>query len=329
MANVITSKSYVTPFMKELDKIYDITMMEHQSEFDKVCKIGNAPSGPYMSQGEMSGIGLPGVIPEGAGVNYSSPVEGNIVRRDYFWSGLGYVITKQALDDELFGQLRALPAALAKGMRIYADIQALELYNTMEASTTYGKDGVAICNAAGHTVLNDVLNVGAQYNIPATSGDLSETTFKEALEYYDNVVDENSYPLRLDPSMLICSIEDKYVAHRLHTQMYGGSTDGAGLEAQLTTSGSEENAHMLNLANPQNGFVGGWTPFASRFMESDRWFLNAKDHDVNFMWKQKPMQESENDFDTGNTKFKSTQRFTVFENEWRGTFGNIDGNTRT
>lgn len=328
----ITSKVYTTPFDKTLDKIYNLTMMEHPSEYDKVFKVRSAIKGPNETQAEMSGLGLPTEIGEGEGVLYTNPKDGNKITLEYQWSGNGYTITRQALDDELYGQLRGLPKALAKSMRVFADIKAFELFNSAETTSQLAdsKDGKALCQNSGHVLLNPYDGVTAYHNIPTTSsGDLSETTFKQALEYYDGVVDEDGYPIKLDPSMLLCSIEDKYIAHRLHTQMYGGSSDAGGLGATLTTSGSVENAHMMNLSNPENGFVNGWTPFDSRWLSNDRWFLLSADHDAQFVWKTKPEQESEKEFDTGNTKYKALQRFGVWCPEYRGVFGNISGNTAT
>jgi hypothetical protein len=325
----ITSKSLPLQVAKELDQIYRVNLASAPTEFDKVTKVESAPDGPYLSQGEITGIGLPSEIEEGAGVNYDMPVEGNVIRRNYVQSGLGYIITDIMLKDELFGQMKKLPADLAKSMRIFSDIKALELYNDAENATTVSKDGVALANSAGHTLLNDVMGYGTYFNIPTTAAALSESSFRAALEYFDNVVDENGYPVKLELGQMIVSQADQYIAHRLRTQMYGGSGYDAGLGAVLTTSGSQENAHMLNLANPENGFVMPWTVFASRYLEDDRWILNAKDHDVKFLWKEKPKQTSEVDFDTDNIKFKAKQRLTVFCNEYRGSFFNIDGNDRT
>ena len=322
----ITSKSFPLQVAKELDDIYRVNLAQSQTEYDKVCKVGSAPDGPYISKGEITGIGLPDELAEGAGVNYDVPVEGNVIRRTYRQSGLGYVITDIMLKDELFGKMKKLPADLAKSMRISSDIEALELYSTAEtlSNLTETKDSVALANSTGHALLNDVMNYGTYYNIPATGAQLSETSFAAAMEYFDNVVDENGYPVRLEPGQLVCSVSDQYIAHRLHTQMYGGSAYAGGL-IQTGTNPNVDN--MTNIANPENGFVSPWTIFASRYLENDgRWFFNAKDHDVNFLWKEKPKQTSEVDFDTDNIKFKSKQRFTIFCDEYRKTFCSIPGN---
>ena len=87
---------------------------------------------------------------------------------------------------------------------------------------------------------------------------------------------------------------------------------------------------MLNAANPANGFVSKWSPFASRYLDNDgRWFFLASEHENYLKWKEQPKQTSENDFDTDNIKFKSKMRFGVWPKEWRGTYCNITSNPRS
>lgn len=348
MANpaVITSRSMPFQVAKEMDNIYRVTLAEWDSEYDKVLQVKSAPAGPHFYQSEITGLdSLPAEIAEADGVIYAVPVEGHPIMRRYRQFGLGYIITDLMLKDELYGKMKKLPADLAVTMRVLNDIEGLRFYNEAEtlSDVTQVKDGLAICAAAGHALLNDVMayqqdgsahavntSAGTLYNIPYTSSDLSETSFREAQEYYKQMVDENGFKNRLTPDKLIVNYGDSYVAHRLHTQMYGGSAAGAGLEAVLTSSGSEENAHMLNLSNPTNGFVKGWNVIESRYLDDDRWFFNASvDDGPGFYWKEQPKQSSEVEFDTDNVKYKAKQRFNVWAYEFRGVYGNIDSNSRT
>jgi len=275
--------------------------------------------------------------------------------RRYRQFGLGYIITDLMLKDELYGKMKKLPADLAKAMRVLNDIEGLRFFNEAEtlSDVTQVKDGLAICASVGHALLNDVMayqqdgtghavNTTASklYNIPYVSSDLTETSFREAQEYYKQMVEENGFKSKLTPDQLVVNYGDSYVAHRLHTQMFGGSQAGAGLEASYlagqaatlpaTATQISENAHMLNMANPKNGFVGSWGVTESRYMDDDRWFFNARsvDEGPGFYWKEQPKQTSETDFDTDNVKYKAKQRFNVWAYEYRGVYGNIATNAR-
>ena len=332
-----------------------MTLAEWMTEYDKVLNVQSAPSGPHYYQSEITGLdSLPQEIAENDGVVYAVPVEGNPIMRRYRQFGLGYMITDLMLKDELYGKMKKLPADLAKAMRVLNDIEGLRLFNEAELNGTFGtapgiaevKDGKALCAGLGHSLLNDVMafqqdgatgagdantDAAKLYNIPSTAADLSDITFAAAQEYYKQMVDENGFPMRLMPDKLIVNYADASIAHRLRTQQYGGSGGdySGGLGAVVTTSGAAENAHMLNLANPSNGFYDGWNVVESRFLDDDRWFMTAAvDDGPGFYWKEQPKQSSETEFDTDAVKYKAKQRFNVWAYEYRGVYGNITGNAR-
>jgi hypothetical protein len=118
------------------------------------------------------------------------------------------------------------------------------------------------------------------------------------------------------------AINDQYVAHRLLTQEYGSSIEGGGL-------GASPYDVNKNVANPSNGFIQPYEIVPLRYMDDDRWFFNAKEHDNKLMWKEQPEQTSKYDFDTRTTRYSSVMRFGLKAYEYRGTYGNITGNNRT
>ena len=313
MPAVITSRSMPLQVSKELDEIYRVTMAQSPSEYDKLLKVETAPAGATYYSAQVTGIGLPSAIGEGDGVPYDVPVEGNPKMRTYGQAGLGYIITDLMLKDELYGKMKKLPADLARSMRLYMDIEAGGFVDGL-FDTSVSRDGGYVCGT--HALLNDVMGAGSQTNFAAVPAALSETSFKEAIEYFDNVVDELGAPLLLTPGELMISSQDQYLAHRLMTEMYGSSLVTAGLEKTATAIG--------NFANPENGFVSKWSALPSRFMDSDSgaFFLRAKEHDMKWYWKEQPKQTSETEFDTDNVKYKAKMRYGMWADEWRGIFGN-------
>ena len=324
---VMTSKSLSLQFRKDLDKMFSQSFMQEPYMMGKVFKVQTAPAGAYYSRAEIAGLGMPSEIAEGASVSFDTTVEGFEKNRRYDVFGLGYVVTDLMIKDERYGKIKQLPQSLARSMKIWIDLDAFRRFNEGSTGTNdyaKAKDGLNIFST--HALLNPHADVTATTSITnksATQGDLSETTFAAAMEYFRDLVDEDGYPIIYNPRMLLVNSDDEYLAHRLHTQMYGGSYDGAGLEAQLTTSGSKENAHMLNLANPRNGFVNGWQPLVTRWVDSDKWFMLADNHDMGFYWKEQPTQESEKDFATGNWNYKATMRYGAWCDEYRGIYGNL------
>jgi len=335
---IITSKSLPNNVRKEIDNIYRVTLADSPSEYDKVLKIESAPVGPNTFETEITGMGLPTELAEGAGVRYDVPVEGFGIMRSYKQFGLGYIITELMLQDELYGKMKKLPADLARSMRILTDIEGLRWYNEAH-SNSLCKDKTALASNAGHSLLNDIGVMedgnfyagGVLFNVPAVPGALSETTFKQYQEYQDEMVDENGYPVIQEIGSLLVNKDDSYVAHRLKTMMYGSSLVSGGLghiPGAAPTAGSLAYENMGNFANAENGFVKQWNIIPSRYLDSGRWFGLSTDHDNKMYWKTQPKQTSEPDFDTDNIKYKSKMRFGVWGNEYRGTYGNIIGNDR-
>lgn len=322
MPAIITSGSMPLQISREIQEIYRVAMAEAATEYDKLLKVETAPSGPTYYSAQITGIGLPSAIGEGDGVPYDVPVEGNPMMRNYREAGLGYIITKLMIDDELFGKMKQLPADLARSMKLLMDIEAATFFDNLDG-TEVSRDGSSVCGA--HTLLNDIMGNGDQTNKAGTGADLSESTFKTAVEYFDNVVDELGAPLILTPESLLISSSDQYIAHRLMTEMYGSSVDSAGLAfwgSSAPTSGNKADVNK-NFANPENGFVAKWSAMPSRFLSSSNWFLRAKEHDMKWYWKSQPNQTSEVEFDTDNTKYKSKMRYGIWADEYRGIFGNF------
>lgn len=319
---MMTSKSLPLQFRKDLDKMFSMAFMEEPYMMSKVFKVRTADKGAYYSRAEIAGLGMPERIVEGAGVPYDTTKEGFEKNRRYEVFGLGYTITDLMWKDERYGMIKQLPTKLARSMKIWIDLDAFRRFNegsTGTADYAKAKDGLNIF--ADHALLNahpDVTNQTSVNNKSATQGDLSETTFAVALEYYRDMVDEDGYPIMMTPSMLLTSSDDVWLAHRLHTQQYGSTYDQAGL-----FPANEDKSGSLNLANPSNGFINGWQPMSTRWIDPDKWFVMSNDHDMGFYWKEQPTQVSETEFDTGNVKYKATMRYGAWCDEYRGLYGNL------
>lgn len=334
MANpaFITSQSMPKQLAKEIDEMYVTTLTEIDPEWSKVLKSETAPAGRSFYQAEFVGLGLGKEIGEAESVPYDTPVEGNPQIYGYKQYGFGYGVTDLMLKDDYHGKIKTLPASLAKSQNTLIELEAMKYYNEAEGTTVNRvKDGKALCSATGHALLKPTIPfqqagvtaaANTLYNVPNTAGDLSETTLNEAFEYYDFMVDEKGVPMMMTPGTLMVSKKDQYIAHRLLTQEYGSSIETAGL-------GASPYDNNKNFANPSNGFIKPWSVISLRYMDDDRWFFNAIDHDNKILWKERPNQESMYDHDSRTTRYSSVMRFGLKGYEYRGTYGNIAGNDRT
>lgn len=335
-AGAVTSQGMPLQLDKSLDEMYKESLANIDTEYSKVLKIESAPAGRTFYKAEYAGLDLGGEIGEAEAVFYSTPVEGNPIMRGYKQYGGGYAVTDLAIKDDHWGNITGLAADLAETQQILVEIEGMRLYNEAEIGTAGAvalvKDNKALCNATGHTLLDPALDFqqigGAEtaanrlYNIPITAGDLSETTFREAYDYFNEMVSEKGYKKKMMPSMLNVNIRDQYIAHRLATQEFGGTTDLAGLDAAAGNGN-------VSFTNSKNGFIKPWSVNVLRYMEDDRWFFLAPEHDNKLYWKEQPSQTSFYDTDHRTTRYSSVMRFGVWAYDYKGSYGNITGVSRS
>jgi len=305
--------------------MFNATMETAPDEVGSIFKTMPAVSSNRYTRAEITGFGMPSEVPEGGVVPYDVPGEGH--EKSYFFHqyGLGYVVTEIMLDDDQGGKIMQMPKALAKSIMVFKNFDAIDLLNNGELSTSkyLSKDSGALFGV--HTLLDP--RFGDATTITNTTGSdtsLSEASLAAGFQYFDNMVDENGYPYSLSANKLIVSSADRYVAHRLVTQMYGGSyADGElGYWGSAAPSSGESSSTMLNLANSENGAAPKVEVMVSRYLDSGRWFLQSPDHELYLMWKKAPKQESWYDKKTHNTIYQTFMRYSVFAEDYKGIYGN-------
>jgi hypothetical protein len=201
---IIASTSMPNQLRKDIDEMYVNTLMGIDSEYSKVLKIESAPAGRTNVSSEFVGLGIGAEIGESEAVPYSVPAEGHTMAYGYKQYGLGYGVTDLMLKDDYHGKIISLAADLAESQNELIELEGMKLYNEAENTTINKvKDGLGLCASNGHALLSpaiDYLQPGGGatvanrlYNVPLTAGDLSETTLKEAYEYYDNMVNEKGF----------------------------------------------------------------------------------------------------------------------------------------
>ena len=290
-------------FDRDINKIFFDNYIPYETEYDKLVSPQKAPAGNHYTEAELSPLGALQEIPEGNAITFDLPVEGHEKTIYYTQYGLGFQITKQMLRDDLFGNFKKMPAKLAKSAAYKRETEFFELYNTAFVATYHTAwDGLALCSSS-HATLKSIDTIDNE----GTAAALSETTLQAAFEYYDNLKDEAGMPINMTPWKLVTSVSNRWLVGRLQKQQYN---IGSGNRDLLTT-------------NAANGFVNSWEPHLSRhFVDGNRWFLVAKEHDMRFYWKEEAQMESADDFYTSNALFKVIMEFACFSMDYKGVYGN-------
>ena len=297
------TKVFPNEFEKDINKIFFDNYIEYPREFQQIAKIQTAPPGKHYRESELSPVGALRELPEGEGLQFDLPVEGNDKTITYTNYGLGLQFTEESVMDDLFGNFKKLPAKLAKSAVQKQEGVFWDLFNSGFTTQT-AWDGNAIFSTS-HAALKGGADLS---NTPAVAGSLSETTLQAAFEYFWNLKDQAGNPITMEPWLLVAPVKLRWKVMELW------KTEGV--------LGSANND--INTVNPsQNPDLPGWKPFMSRYLTSDTaWFLISKDRDARFYWKKKPTLESSDDFSTGNALFKTTERMAAFVMDYVGMYGN-------
>lgn len=248
---------------------------------------------------EVTGFGLAPVKDQGAGVQYDSEIQGITSRFTPVSIALGYIVTKEELDDNLYEQ-KARPRAVANAfsMRQTKEIIHANIYNNAFTSGT-GGDGQYLCVSTHPT------RDGTQSNL-LTAADLSETALEDALIQIMGATNSRGLKISLQGQSLHVHRNDYFEAVRILKSTL-----------QNDTANNAVNAIRASGMLPKGVKVNHY------FDDGDAWFIrtNAPMSMLSFT-RQKIAFTRDNDFDTGNAKAKSWERYIPGWADFRGLYGN-------
>ena len=239
---------------------------------------------------KLSGFGQAPVKGEGSAISYDAAQEAYTSRYNHETIALGFSITEEAVEDNLYDSLSSrYTKALARAMAYTKQVKAASVLNNAFAASGYnGGDGVSLCNTA-----HPLVSGGTNANRPSTDADLNETSLEAAIIAIADWTDERGLLIAAKAKKLIIPSELQFVATRL-------------LETQgrVGTADNDLNA----IAN--NGAVSGGYTINNFLTDSDAWFLttdvpNGLKHFVRTALTTK----MEGDFDTGNVRYKARERY--------------------
>jgi hypothetical protein len=255
----------------------------------------------FEEETKLSGFGAAPVKNEGAAIAYDNAQEAWTARYNHETVSMGFSITEEAIEDNLYDSLSArYTKALARAMAYTKQVKgAAILNNAFAAATTYG-DGQTLCSTA-----HPLVSGGTNSNRPTTGADLNETSLEAAVIQIAGWTDERGLLIAAKPRKLILPADLQFVATRLlDTDLRPGTAD------------NDINALRTNGSVPEGYSVNHY------LTDTNAWFLltdvpNGLKHFV-----RTPMQTSmDADFDTGNSRYKARERYSFGVSDPLGVFG--------
>ena len=255
----------------------------------------------FEEETKLSGFSAAPVKNEGSAIAYDNAQEAFTARYSHETIALGFSITEEAIEDNLYDSLSArYTKALARAMAYTKQVKGASVLNNGFSSSYLGGDGVSLFSAVHPTV-----NGGTNANTPTTQVDLNETSLEAAVIQIAAWTDERGLLIAAKPRKLIVPPALMFVATRL-------------LETNLRvgTNNNDVSAIVNNGTIPEGYSVNHF------LTDVNAWFLitdvpNGLKHFV-----RTPLQNSmDGDFDTGNVRYKSRERYSFGWSDPLGVWG--------
>lgn len=257
---------------------------------------------------EATGFGLARVKTESAPITYDSDAEGYATLATPTVIGLGYQVTREEMEDNLYTEV-SMPRAESLAFSMHTTIElthANVFINGFSSSFKFG-DGQPLYSAAHPTKSGNQSNLNGQSGVAAN---FSEAALEDTIKQVYLTKNSRGLQINLRPRKLMVQAGDMFNATRV-------------LESQLRTSTANNDINAIKqmglipegaVVNPYLGVetTGAWYMLTS----------TQKRKGLVSIWRRDPELEKDSDFDTENAKAKTTARFVASVGDWRSTFAN-------
>jgi len=282
-----------------LNALFGLEYKKYGEEHAEIYEMDNSDRS-FEEETKLSGFSAAPVKDEGAGIEFDTAQEAWTARYNHETIALGFSITEEAIEDNLYDSLSArYTKALARAMAYTKQVKGASLLNNAFTSGTFG-DGQYLCSTA-HPLVNGATNS----NRPTTAADLNETSLEAAVIQISQWTDERGLLIAANPKKLIIPTNLQFTATRL-----------------LETSGRVGTADNDINAIKSNSSVPGGYSVNHYLTDPDAWFLTTDIPNGMKHFKRVKMKTSmDSDFDTGNSRYKARERYSFGVSDPLGIYG--------
>jgi hypothetical protein len=273
---------------------------EHKELFDV-----ESSERSFEEETKLSGFSAAPVKSEGGAIAYDNGQEAFTARYNHETIALGFSLTEEAIEDNLYDSLSArYTKALARAMSYTKQVKGAGVVNNGFNANYVGGDGQPLFSTAHPLVSGDVNS-----NTQATVADLNETSLEAAVIQIAAWTDERSLLIAAKPKKLIIPPALMFVATRLlETSLRVGTTD------------NDINALKNNGSIPEGYAVNHF------ITDSNSWYLTTDVPNGLKHFVRTPLSTGmDGDFDTGNVRYKARERYSFGWSDPLGMFGSPGG----
>lgn len=298
-APTITTGQIAKLLWPGLNARWGVDYTEHPKEYPDLVDIFSSDMN-YEEDQELTGFGLAPVKTQGASIAYDTEGQGVTSRYTHINYGLGFVITEEAMDDNLYEKIGMQRTGnLAFSLRQTKENVVANLYNRAFSSSYIGADGVSLLNTA-HPSLS-----GNQSNILATAADISEQAIEDLSVQIMQAVNSRGLKIALMGRSLVVPPTLAFEATRI-----------------LKSTLQNDTANNAINASRAMGLFPDGVKVNHYLTDTDAWFIRTNaPQGLKLFQRKEAVFAQDGDFDTSNLKYKATERYSTGWSDWRGLFG--------
>jgi len=296
---IITTGSFAKLLYPGLNKIYGTAYNEWPTQYTDLFDT-YTDSRAYLEDMAVTGLGQAQLKTEGSPVKYDDMSQSFYTRYTHAVWALGFIITREMYEDDQYGHMGSKKSnALAFSMRQTKEVNMANIYNRAFNSSYTGGDGVELASSA------HVNYTGGNWsNISSTAAALSEAALEQAVIDISKWTDDRGLQIQVLAKTLVIPTDLQFEAERI---LY-------------TTSRVGTNDNDINALKVMSKIPGGYK--TNQYLTSStRWFLRTNCPDsMKYISRRKVEFTIDNEFDTENAKFKSTERYSGGWSDARGIY---------
>jgi hypothetical protein len=290
-----------------LNALFGMEYARYGEEHKEIYEIEKSERS-FEEETKLAGFGAAPVKNEGSAIAYDNAQEAFTARYTHETIALGFSITEEAVEDNLYDSLSArYTKALARGMAYTKQVKGASVLNNGFSQSYLGGDGVSLfgVNSSGTRVGHPLVGGGQNYNSPTTGVDLNETSLENATIQIAAWTDERGLLIAAKPVKLVIPPSLMFVAKRL-------------LDTELRVSTADNDINAIK----QLGTISGGYTVNHFLTDTNAWFLTTDVPNGMKMFERAALTTSmDGDFDTGNVRYKARERYSFGWSDPLGMWG--------
>lgn len=296
----ISRSQLLKELLPGLNALFGLEYKRYGEEHKEIYET-EASERSFEEETKLSGFSAAPVKNEGGAISYDNAQEAFTARYTHETIALGFSITEEAIEDNLYDSLSArYTKALARAMSYTKQVKAASVLNNGFSGSYLGGDGVSLFSTS-----HPLVSGGTNSNTASTPVDLNETSLEAATIQIAAWTDERGLLIAAKPRKLVVPPALMFVATRL-----------LDTNLRVGTNNNDINAIKNNGTIPE-----GYT--VNHFLtDVNAWFILTDVPNGLKHFERTPLQNSmDGDFDTGNVRYKSRERYSFGWSDPLGAWG--------